>query len=81
MKALFPHFRGAGGPQGRKVATRNSIRFADMASSQVIYSEKPNAFLMVFEVIFAFWTEFLPFSIACTRYFDRLFRMLKKAKR
>ena len=30
------------------------IRFCDMADCHVIYSEKPNAFLMILEAVFAF---------------------------
>ena len=33
------------------------IRFGDMADYHVIYSEKTNAFLMLFGVIFDFWLK------------------------
>ena len=44
-----------------------------MADNHVIYSEKPNAFWMLFEANFTFWPKFYQFSIGFIRYFDGLF--------
>ena len=67
---------GFRGTQNRQFSI-GFIRSGDMAECHVIYRGKPNAFLMLFEVIFTFWFNFYAFSIGFIRYFLCFFRKLK----
>ena len=55
------------------------IRFFDMAECHVVYSEKPNAFLIISEAILRFGLQNNQKSIGFIRYFDQLFPMLQNA--
>ena len=53
------------------------IRFFDMAECHVVYSEKPNAFLIIFGAILRFGLQNEQNSTGFIRYFDQLFSMLQ----
>ncbi len=55
------------------------IRFFDTAECHVVYSEKPNAFLIILEAILRFGLQNDQSSTGFIRYFDQLFSMLQNA--
>ena len=70
--------RGALGAKNGVTKSLNStgfIRVFDMAERHVIYSEKPNAFLMIFGSISRKWPRNDQFSTGFIRYFEQLFCM------
>ena len=48
-----------------------------MAETYVVYSEKPNAFLIILEAILRFGLQNDQNSTGFIRYFDQLFRVLQ----
>ncbi len=66
------------GPQKSSFST-GFIRLFDMAECHVVYSEKPNAFLIILEAILRFGLENYPNSTGFIRYFEQLFRRLQIA--
>ncbi len=55
------------------------IRYFVMAECHVVYSEKPNAFLIILEVILRFGLQNDQNSTGFIRYFDQLFSMPQNA--
>ena len=53
------------------------IRFCDMAGRHVVYSEKPNAFLIILGAILRFGLQNNQNSTGFIRYFDQLFSTLQ----
>ena len=59
------------------VISTGFIRFFDMAECHVVYSEKPNAFLIILEAILRFGLQNDQISTGFIRYFDQLFWLLQ----
>ena len=55
------------------------IRFSDTAECHVVYSENPNAFLIILEAILRFGLQTDQNSTGFIRYFDQLFSMPQNA--
>ena len=74
-----------GGPQLPKLDVQKHkfstgfIRFCDMMKCHVVYSEKPNAFLMMLEAILRFGLQNDQNSSGFIRYFDQRFSTLGNA--
>ena len=74
-----------GGPKLPKLGVQKHqfstgfIRFFNMVKCHVVYSEKPNAFLIILEAILRFGLQNDQNSTGFIRYFDQLFSTLQNA--
>ena len=74
-----------GGPKLPKLGVQKHqfstgfIRFFDMVICHVVYSENPNAFLIILEAILRFGLQNDKKSTGFIRYFDQLFPRLQNA--
>ena len=73
---LRPSRRPKVGSQKSSFST-GFIRFFDMAECHVVYSGKPNAFLIIVDSILRFGLQNEQNSTGFIRYFDQLFSMLQ----